>query len=80
MLLLQNCSLPRFHVTDGQNTRDQITRVEGRKAHDQIAFCALHSFLMAVQMNAGYIRCMRNNNLDITIVGSSCRLQQDSCP
>ena len=29
--------------------------VEGRKAQDQIAFCAFHSFLVEVQTNAGYI-------------------------
>ena len=51
----------------------KLRRVEGQKAHDQIAFCAFHSFLVEVQMNAGYIRCMCNNNLDIRIAGSSCR-------
>ena len=33
----------------------RLRRVEGRDAHDQIAFCAFHSFLMEVQTNAGNI-------------------------
>ena len=51
MLLLHRCALRKFHVTDSQNTRDQITS----DARDQNAFCALHSFLVEVQMNAGCI-------------------------
>ena len=53
-LLLQRCSaLGNFHVIDSQNTRDQITSDRlGPNASDQIAFCALHSFLVD---NAGYI-------------------------
>ena len=27
-------TLHKFHVTDGQNTRDQITRIEGQNACD----------------------------------------------
>ena len=42
-------------VTDGQNPRDQITRVEGRNTGNQIAFFAFHSFLVEVQANAEYI-------------------------
>ena len=38
--LLQRCTLRRFHVTDGLNTCDQI------------AFCALHSFVGEIQTNA----------------------------
>ena len=30
--------------------------IEGKKERDQIAFCALHLFLVEVQTNAGYIR------------------------
>ena len=42
--------------TDGQNTHVIRLRViKGPNARDQIAFCAFHSFLMEVQMNAGYI-------------------------
>ena len=55
MLLLQLCALRKFHVTDGQNTRDQITSDEGPNARDQIALCAFHSFLVEVQTNAGNI-------------------------
>ena len=29
--------------------------IERLKARDQIVFCAFHSFLVEVQMNAGYI-------------------------
>ena len=42
-------------MIDGQNTRDQITSDQGPNANDQIAFFAFHSFLVEVQMNAGYI-------------------------
>ena len=50
----------KIHVTDGQNTRDQISVIrfrviKGPKARDQIAFCAFYSFLVEVQTNAGYI-------------------------
>ena len=54
MLLLHRCTLSKFHVTDDQNMHDQIMRVEGPEAHDQIAFGVFHSFLVEVQMNAGY--------------------------
>ena len=33
----------KFHVTDGKNTRDQI------------AFYTFHSFVVEVQMKAGYV-------------------------
>ena len=36
-------------------THDQITRLEGRNARDQIAFCAFQPFLEEVQTKAGYI-------------------------
>ena len=43
-LLLQRCALCiKFHVTEGQNVRDQIV------------FCAFYTILMEVQINAGYI-------------------------
>ena len=57
-LLLQRCALRKFHVTDGQNTRDKITsdkRSRHAYARDQIAFCAFHSFLVEVQTHTGYI-------------------------
>ena len=38
MLLLHCYTLSKFHVTNDQNMRDQIMRVEGPEAHDQIAF------------------------------------------
>ena len=33
----------------------RLRGVEGRDAHDQIAVCTFHSFLVDVQTNAGYI-------------------------
>ena len=54
-LLLQCFALRKVHVIDGQNTRDQITSDQGPNANDQIAFFAFHSFLVEVQMKAGYI-------------------------
>ena len=58
--LLQRCALRKFHVIDGQNMRFTIRLrvIESPNASDQIAFCAFHSFhsfLVEVQMNAGYI-------------------------
>ena len=58
MLLLQRCTLRKFHLTDGQNTQHLITRVKGQNARDQTALCAFHSFLVEAQMNAGYIHAM----------------------
>ena len=74
----------------------RATTIEGQNAFaptlclEQIS-CPFHSFLVEVQMNAGYILDpsaygsgnarvttyvrMRNNNLEIRIAGSSCRLQ-----
>ena len=54
MLLLHRCALSRFHMTDGQITHDQIPRVEVRGTCDQIAICTFHSFLVQVQIKAGY--------------------------
>ena len=44
-----------------QMVKTRVTRllgVEGRKAQDQIVFCAFRSFLVEVQTNAGYIHAM----------------------
>ena len=52
------CALRKFHVTDGQNTRDKITsdrRSRRAYARDRIVFCAFHSFLVEVQTHTGYI-------------------------
>ena len=54
MLLLHRCALSKFDMTYGQNTHDQILRVEGRDTCDQIAICTFHSFLVQVQTKAGY--------------------------
>ena len=53
--LLQHRALCKFHVTDGQNTRDQIKRVKSH-TRDHIAFGIFHSFLVEVQRTAGYIQ------------------------
>ena len=65
-------------MTDDQNTRGEITSDRRSNARDQIVFCAFHSFLVEVQTKADYMYmwCVRNNNLDIRIAGSSCRPQQ----
>ena len=43
--------------------------------HDQITFCAFHSFLVvALMKHNNYEPCMHNNNLEVRIVGSSCCL------
>ena len=65
--------------------------IEGSNVGDQIPLCTFHSFLVEVQMNAGYIldpsaygsgnvrvttyMRMRNNNPEIRIAGSSYLLQ-----
>ena len=51
--MLHRCALPKFHMTNSQNTRDQIT--SDTNARDQIELGAFLSFLVEVQMNAGYI-------------------------
>ena len=58
MLLLLRCALRKFQVTDSQNTQDEIASERRFNVRDQIAFCALLSLLVEVQMNAGYIHAM----------------------
>ena len=46
-----------------KKVRDQICMIrlrvmEDPNARDQIAFCAFHTFLLEVQMDAGYIHAM----------------------
>ena len=50
-------------MTDSQNVHDQICVIrfqviEGPNMHNQITFCAFHSFLVEVQTNAGYVHVM----------------------
>ena len=59
-LLFQHCALRKFHVTDGQNTRDQITSDRRSKR----ALCTFQSLLVAGEWLATYMRRMRNNNLE----------------
>ena len=60
-----NTHLIRLRVTEGPNMNDQIES------------CAFHSFFNRGSPNkilAAYMRCMHNNNLEIRIAGSSCRI------
>ena len=61
--LLQRCALRKFHVTNGQNKRDQITSDRRSKRAWSCVLC---------------MQRMRSNNLKIRIAGSSCRPQQIS--
>ena len=50
-LLLQRCALHKFHVTNDQNARDQITRViklRSVKSYYGSWFCALHVLFAVV--------------------------------
>ena len=49
MLLLQRYALRKFHVTDGQTTRDQIMSERRSKMR------AFYTFLLEVQTTAGYM-------------------------
>ena len=73
-LLLHGCGLHKFHVTDVQNTPNLLQVIEGPNARDKIALSAFHLFLVC-DLQATYMRRMRNNNLEIRIAGSSCRPQ-----
>ena len=78
-------------MRDSQTRVIRLRVIEGSNVRDQIALCAFHSFLVEVPMNAGHIldpsaygsgnvcvitcMSMRNNNPEIRIAGSPCRLQ-----
>ena len=48
-------SLPRSPSTIGAGTRlIRLQVIEGPNVHDQVTFCALHSFLMEIKTNSGY--------------------------
>ena len=53
--MIHCCALRKFHVTDSQTRMIRLRVTEGPNARHQIVFCAFHSFLVEVQMNAGYI-------------------------
>ena len=67
-------ALLKFHVTDSQNTRDQI--MSDRRSKRAWSKCVLCIY-MSKRMLATYLRRMCNNNLEIRITGSSCRPQKD---
>ena len=74
--LLHCYALGKSYVTDSQNMRDPITRDRRSKcAWSNGVICIL--FILSGSPNdATYMQSVRNNNLDIRIAGSSCRLQQ----
>ena len=53
-LLLQRCALRKFHVTDGQNTRDQTTR--GRRSKRSWSICVLCiPFILSKSSNESWL-------------------------
>ena len=64
-----------WQIVETHVIRLQVTG--GPNALDQIAFCAFHLFSVKSKwMLATYMQQTSNNNLDIRIVGSSCRPRQ----
>ena len=78
MLLLQRCASRKFHVIDGQNTRDQITsdRRSKRAWSNCVYVHSIHSWWKSKRMLPTYMRHMHNNNLEIRIAGSCCCRKQ----
>ena len=61
---------------EGQMHVIRLQVIEGTNKGVQIVSHALHSFLVEVQQKlASHVLSMGNNNLEITITGSSCRPQ-----
>ena len=57
----------------------KLRGIGGPNALTTLAFGAFHSFLVEVQTKlATYMRCMRNNNLEIRTAGASCRPQRNT--
>ena len=56
--MLHHCALVSFKWETVKTHIIRLQVIEGPNARDQIAFCAFHSFLVEVQMNAGYIHAM----------------------
>ena len=54
-------------MIEGQNPRDQLLVIQVPNARDQIAFYAVHSLVVDVQMLATYTPRMRNSNLELSI-------------
>ena len=54
-------------MIEGQNPRDQLLVIQVPNARDQIAFYAVHSLVVDVQMLATYMPRMRNSNLELSI-------------
>ena len=71
-------ALRKFHVTDSQNTPDQIPR--GTKVQTRVIKLrfvhSIHSPWKSKRMLTTYMQRMRNNNLETRIAVSSCRPQQ----
>ena len=67
--------MKRLNLTRVKIRVIRLQVIEGRNTSGQIAFCVFQSFSVEVQTNAGYMRRMRNYNLEIRITDSSCRPQ-----
>ena len=73
-LLRQHCALHEFHMTNGQNTLDQITSDRRSKRGwsncilyiDPIHFPSKSKRILATNM-----QCMRNSNLEIRIADNN---------
>ena len=53
----------------------RLQEIEGPNKHDQLAFCAFHSFLVEVQLKwAIYLLCIYLSNLEIRMEGPSSHL------
>ena len=65
-------NLPRSSSTIGAGTRViRLQVIEGPNAHDQVTFCALHSFLMELKrILAIQVLHKCNSNQEIIIAGS----------
>ena len=75
MLLLHWCAFRKFYVQIFNTRLMRLWVIEGPNKHDQIVFCGFHSFLVEVQINDCYLHATQcNNNLEIRIAGSSCRI------
>ena len=53
-------------MIEGQNPRDQLLVIQVPNACDQIAFYAVHSLVVDVQMLATYMPRMRSSNLELS--------------
>ena len=68
MLLLHCCAFYKFYMQIFNTRLIRLRVIEGPNIHDQIVFCAFHSFLVEVQINDCYLHATQdNNNLEFRI-------------